>query len=274
MKLLYATSAILTLVLVSCSESGPQPPAKGSPAFYWTAATDTFKTGDYMKTNDHLEKLASGEYAAKAAPWRLILVDGLARGYAEMADRFETGARSNKTNQAPFRRQTSDFRSNASRLALSFAETLQKFEKSNPTEVALDFPFPSGSATPVTAINKAAEGILVSGPELETASKAALDRSVLLAVTRAVGADEDAAKAREAFKSGAAKVSADVFWRGMAESALDQADMFGSLKLDQPDRYKYFCEYAMTLAKKLPAGKETKDLVAKIEAAMKKMKKT
>lgn len=177
----------------------------------------------------------------------------------------------NKSNPAPFRRQVSDYRSIASRLALSFAETLQQFEKTNPAgEVTLDFPFPAGAATPVAAINKAAEGMLVSGAELETAQKQALERAVLLAATRAVGAGDDAAKARDAFKSGSAKVPVDVFLRAMAQASLNRADVFAPMKLDQPDRFKFFCSHALDLAKKLPAGKESKELTAKIEDTMKK----
>jgi hypothetical protein len=262
------------LALTAC-ESGPQPPAKGTPAFYWSAAGESWASGDYLKTNEHLEKLGTGEYAARAVPWRLVLLDGMTHGYAEVADRFETGARVNKTNPAPFRRQTSDLRSVAQRLALSFAESLQQYEKTNPSgEVTLDFPFPSGSANQSPVINKLAEGILAAGPELETAQKQAMSRAVLLAASRVVGAGEDAAKARDSFKPGSARISAEQFYRAMAESSLDTADLFSSLKLDIPDRYKFFCDRAMELAKKLPDSKETKELVAKIQAAVKKGKKT
>ncbi len=275
MKYHHASIALLSFALTSCSESGPQPPAKGTPAFYWSAAQESFRAGDYAKTNDHLEKLTKGEFAAKAAPWRLILIDGLAHGYADMADKFETGARVNKANPAPFRRQASDFRSMSSRLALSFAETLQAFEKTNPAgDVTLDFPFPSGASTPVAAINRTQEGMLIGGPELETASKQALQRSVLLATARAVGAGDDTAKARDAFKAGPAAVPVGTFFRSMAQASLDRADVFSSIKLDQPDRYKFFCDHALELAKKLPEGKDTKDLTAKIQDAIKKAKKS
>ncbi|MDX1979066.1 MAG: hypothetical protein SFV51_02270 [Bryobacteraceae bacterium] len=271
--------AVLICVFLFCfcaCESGPQPPAKGTPAFYWSAAGEAYSAGDFAKTNDHLEKLAgSADYAARAVPWRLMILDGLARGYAEIADRFETGARVNKTSPAPFRRQASDMRSAASRLAMGFAESLQQYEKANPSgEVTLDFPFPSGSTIQSPVINKLAEGILASGPELESARKHALTRGVLLAASRMVGAGDDAAKARDAFKATPAKISSETFYRAMAQSSLDAADLFSSLKLDIPDRYKFFCDHAMELTRKLPDSKETKELIAKIQAAAKKGKKT
>ncbi len=33
----------------SCS-SGPQPPQPGTPAFYWAAANQTYRAGDFLKT--------------------------------------------------------------------------------------------------------------------------------------------------------------------------------------------------------------------------------
>lgn len=271
MKPLHATFAIFTMLLSSCGESGPQPPAKGTPAFYWAAAGETFKAGDYMKTNDHLEKLATGEYAARAVPWRLVLLDGMAQGYADLADKFELGGRMNKTNPAPFRRQVSVYRNRASQLALGFGEALQKFEKSSPSgDVSLDFSFPAGAAKQVAALNKVAEGLAVPDADLPSIEKQALERAVVLAVSRAVGAGDDAAKAREAFGAGAAKTTVDTLWRAMAEAALNRAEIFTPLKADQPDRFKFFCEQAAGLAKKAPDSKETKELKTKIEEMVKK----
>lgn len=262
------------VVAFTACESGPQPPAKGSPAFYWTAAKESFTAGDPMKTMDHLEKLTgSTEFGAKAQPWRLILLSGLGQAYAELANKFEFGARANKTNPTPFRKQVSDYRSTANRLALGFAEALQKYTKASPSgDVELDFPFPGGSANQVVALNKVAEGILPAAGELDGVQKLFLERAVLLAVANSAGAGDDTAKARELFKAGPAKVSRENFMRSMAEAALETADLYSSLKLGQPDRYKYFCDQALELAKGLPDGKETKELVAKIQTAAKKFK--
>jgi hypothetical protein len=268
MKPTHALFAIFTVLLSSCGESGPKPPAKGTPAFYWAAAGETFKAGDYMKTNDHLEKLATGEYAARAVPWRLVLIDGLAHGYADLADKFEMGGRANKTNPAPFRRQVSLYRNRASQLALVYGDALQKFEKSNPSgEVGLDFAFPAGAAKPVVALNKVIEGIAFAEADLPSMEKQSLERAVVLAVSRAVGAGDDSAKAREAFASGAAKAPVEVFLRAMAEGALNRAEVFTPLKADQPDRFKFFCEQAAGLAKKVP---DAKALTAKVDEMVKK----
>src|SRR5215472_8569304 len=81
------------VILISCSgESGPQP---GTPAFYWAAAKQTYAAGDYAKTTDNLDRVVAteNEFTPKARPWLLVLTSGMARGYMELADRFESGAR-------------------------------------------------------------------------------------------------------------------------------------------------------------------------------------
>src|SRR5580698_8657288 len=57
------------LILFSCSSSdAPQP---GTPAFYWTAAKESYATGDYQKTIEHLGNILSSQndYVPRAQPW-------------------------------------------------------------------------------------------------------------------------------------------------------------------------------------------------------------
>src|SRR5206468_12504255 len=116
-----------TIILISCSgDSGPQP---GTPGFFWAAAKQTFAVGDYQKTLDHLDKVVSSEneFTPKARPMLLVLTSGMARGYGELADRFETGARANKADPGGFRKNMNTYRGQASRLALRFAEVFGDF---------------------------------------------------------------------------------------------------------------------------------------------------
>lgn len=53
---LVSTALVLGIALTGCS-TGPQPLQPGTPAFYWAAARDTYKTGDYLKTNDNLGQI-------------------------------------------------------------------------------------------------------------------------------------------------------------------------------------------------------------------------
>ena len=73
--------SILTLILVlgalSACSSGPTPPEKGSPAWLWSAAKETFGSGDWVKSSEHLGKLTSGtsEFDEKARPMELLVLD-------------------------------------------------------------------------------------------------------------------------------------------------------------------------------------------------------
>src|SRR5215475_6274858 len=114
--------------LISCS-SGPAGPEKGTPAFYWQAAKETFVLGDNMKTLEHLDRLVApdNEYSTKALPWLLVVNSGMAAGYAELADHYEIGARANKADPSLFRRYVGDYRTMAKQLSLQFADRFAKF---------------------------------------------------------------------------------------------------------------------------------------------------
>src|SRR5690242_7901304 len=119
-----AAAVAASLALLSCS-SASSGPEKGTPAFYWAAARQTYAAGDYVKTVENLDSIVSteNEYTARARPWLLLLTSGMARGYMEEADYYEAGARINKADPTTFRKQVSQSRAAANRLALRFADT-------------------------------------------------------------------------------------------------------------------------------------------------------
>jgi hypothetical protein len=275
MSLVRSFSGIVlgaVVFLVTSCESGPAPPAKGTPAFYWAAAKENFSAGDYVKTSEHLEQLtkSNNEFSARALPWRLVILSGLATGYMDVGDKFEKGMRANNNNSMPFRKQMSDARSAASRLALDFAEAFDRFDKaSKDAQIPLAFTSPMGNAAAVAKLDQVANGILPRPPELETAQKEALSRGVLLASCLAAGAANDPAKAGEILKDGTATVPRPTFLRAMAEAYYDQAGVFGKRKLDTLDRRTYFLTHAGDLARQLPDSKENKELAKKIAADLK-----
>lgn len=261
----------MCLLLAACS-SGPAAPEKGTPAFYWQAAKETFASGDYLKTLDHLDALnkTDNEFTARAQAWRLALTAGMTKGFIDLADNYEYGARANKANPMPFRRAVSDYRGKAAQLSLSFAEAFEKFEKTNKDpQVALAFAFPTGSAALPPLIAKVSQGIQLEPSEADGLQKRMLERSVVLMAAGAAGAPGDTAKAQEMFKSGELKVSRDAFVLSMASVLYDQSQIFVPTKLDNPDRLKYFAEHAMDAAKTVPDSKDSKEVIAKIQAALK-----
>ena len=271
--------SILALVfvlsfLVSCA-TGPKAPERGTPAYYWSAANETFPIGDYVKTSDHLEQLVrtENEYIARAEPWLLVLSAGMAKGDMEIADAFEQGARANRANPSPFRRQVSIYRALANRRVLLFAGTYANFLKRNKDpEITLAFPYPTGSSVPVPTVTRTGAGILPPEAEIETSHQRAIERAVLLSACYAVGAEEDVAKAQQMFKSGSPKVPRAVFMAAMAEALYDQSQLYVSQKLDQPVRLKALANHALEALKSVPPNKKTRDLEKKIQAALKKVR--
>src|ERR1035441_3033043 len=133
----------------SCS-SGPQPPQPGTPAFYWAAAKGSYRAGDFVKTSENLQRILvdENEFSARARAWDAVISSGLAQGYMELADAWETGARSNRLNPTPFRKQVSALRALASASAIQFTEDIHKVVEGNKDpKILLAFAYPAG--TPV-----------------------------------------------------------------------------------------------------------------------------
>lgn len=266
-----ATGILLVscFVLISCSgSSGPEP---GTPAFYWAAAKETFGTKDYVKTVEHLEKLTAtdNEYTARARPWLLVMTSGMAKGYMDLAENFDAGARANKADPTDFRRHTNTYREQADHLAVEFAEVFGKFEQGKDDPVLIAYPFPTGSAAPVMELTKAATGMLLTPTEVDSAEKRALARAVLLQACAAAGAPDDVAKAEDLLKAGMLQVARAAFVTTMAGTLFDESKLYGPRGLDNPDRVKLFCNRALDALKTVPETKDTKDLSTKIAKSLK-----
>jgi hypothetical protein len=268
--------AILSVfgICFSCS-SGPAKPEKGTPGYYWQAALETYAAGDYAKTLEHLDGVLAtdNEFTSKALPWALVLRSGTVAGYMELADDYTIGARTNKSDPSSFRRHVSDYRGAANRIALQFAENF-KIERLKDAQIPLAFGFPRGSGAPVAGLNKVTNGILLPDPEVEAMQKRVLERGVVLAASRAVGAADDSAKAAAIFKGPNAQVDRTVFMLAMAQTLYDDSQLYVPNKLDIPDKLNIFCARAQQALSGLPESKESKDLGAKIDKALKKAKKT
>jgi hypothetical protein len=260
------------LISISCS-SGPKPPQPGTPAFYWAAAQETYAAGDYLKTAQHLESIikSDNEYTARAYPWYLTLTAGLARGYSELADNFEYGAKANVGNPSPFRRSMNDYRTIANRLYLQFGEAFMKFQAANKdATVPLAFSYPKGSIFPPSQLEKIAHGQVLQPAILEDVQRSHLQTAVLMSTTRVVGAPEDTAKTQEILKAESPSVPREVFMAEMANVMYDAARLYGPDKLANDKRVEFFATRAMDTLKDVPESKETKDLRAKIQKLLKK----
>jgi hypothetical protein len=264
---------ILLLTLQSCSQ-GPAPPAKGTPPFYWQAAQESFAAGDPVRTISHLDQLTKtdNEFSARAKPWRMVALWGVLKGHLDIAEKFDYGAKQNKTNPMPFRKQVNDSRSAAGNLAMQLAEAWKGYQGSVGSEILLDFSLPPGSAGPVVALNRASTGILLPPGEIETAKQQAMQRAVLLAAAQSVGAGDDLPKARGLLQAPPAKVTPEVFLGAMSRALYDSAKVFDPNGVDRPDVMQMLCSESSAALDKTPDSKEKKEMQTKLQDCLKKGK--
>jgi hypothetical protein len=260
----------------SCS-TGPRPPAPGSPAFIWGAAKQTYKTGDFRKTSENLMQLVrtESEFAAQARPWAAVMSAGLALGYLDLAQAYEAGAKANRLNPTPFRKQVSMLQSLGSASALEFAETVHiLLDKNKDPDVTLAFDYPTGSMTEPANLRKISAGMLMQDSEAEQVLNGMLQRGVVRTVSQVTGNPDDPAKTLEIFKAGEPKVPRPAFLFGLAKSLNDVSALYGPARLDQPQRLRLLCQHALDALAAIPETKDSKALKDKIQAALKKARAT
>jgi hypothetical protein len=256
----------------SCS-SGPQLPQPGTPAFYWSAAKETYRAGDFVKTSENLQRIlaSENEFSARARAWDAVICSGLARGYMELADAWETGARANRLNPTPFRRQVSTLRALASAAAIQFTEDIHRVVEGNKdSKIVLAFAYPAGAPAVPAGLKKVAGGIPVQDSERDLLQAAMLQRVVLLSVCAAVGSRDDAAAAQGKLVAGDFLASRDIFLLAAAQSLSDESELFTGTKMDLPNRLKLLSQEALKALAAIPQSKETKAVNDKIQARLKK----
>lgn len=262
------TPLFLLFLVFAC---GPAPPQKGTPAFYWSAAKETYAGGDYVKTIDHLDNLlgTDNQYTARAFPWSLLITSGLASGYMELADQYEAGTKVNKKETpTDFFRRISNYRSFANRMTLHFADTFATFAKTKDDPVTLAFAFPPGSGAPVAQLATVAQGGQLPVATAEQAEKRTLERAILLAIVRAAGAPEDPAKGEQILKTSEGKVPRATFLLAMAKTLYEEAQLYDRRKVNDSDKRMILCQRAQDVLKSLPESSDTKALGVRIRLVL------
>jgi hypothetical protein len=228
--------------LTACSTAPPKSASARSSAFYWSAAMETYAAGDYAKTADHLQQLveSDNEYTTRAIPWYMVVTAGMSRGYNELADRYASGARFNRANALALRRTESQYRAIAARLALRFAQDVDRLQRIPLGKIALAFGMPKGSAAEPPVLTKIGSGIAITTAERESSESVALQRGVLMTVCQAAGAPNDTAKAREILSQPSADVTREAFADALAKILKTESALFARDKLDDPEKLAAF----------------------------------
>jgi hypothetical protein len=267
---ILAIFAALSMLFLA-SACGPSAPEKGTPAYFWQNAQQTWAAGDYMKTLDHLDGIldSENEYTARAMPWSLLATSGLANGYAEMARQYQAGGKKNKAAPGDFFKAVGNYRSLANRLTLRFADAFGKFANVKGDQVDIAFTFPPGTTEPVGQLETVAGGNLLPASVADQAEKRSLARGIVIAMSRAAGSAEDAAKAQETIKAAQGKVPRNNFLIAMANALFDASQVYSPRESNDSEKEKILANRALEVIKPLPESFETKDLAVKVRMAMK-----
>ena len=134
--------------------------------------------------------------------------------------------------------------------------------------MTLEFAFPRGNTVPVSELASVAKGGLLPAAVADAAEKRALERGILLATVRAVGAPEDPAKADQILKSGGGKVPRATFLLAMAKTLYEESQLYGWRKENDTDKRTILCHRAQEVLSSLPESSDTKALGVKIRAAL------
>ena len=280
--LLILSSLCAAFLLVSCSES-QRGPAIGTPEWFWVAANDTHAAGNYEKAADHLENAADSEnpWQERAAIWRFVLLDGLARGYMELAEAYQDGARKNQGNAPKLQNSIQQYQRDARRHTIDLVESLGTARKMMGTaqSIQLDFPLATGSAAESPTLGIVLGGTAPNEYQAIDAETQTVERGIILATTAAIGAGDDAAKTRTTFETPPVEVAPNIFFLCLATSLLDRSEVFDRDHLNEPDKRDVMLKFAGDFNKPALEGededlkKQAEELQEKIEEAKKPRKR-
>jgi hypothetical protein len=277
MKLQALLLAVGAAVFLTACSSGPRAPDPGTSAFLWNAAERAYHNGDIMKANDDLSELqqSDNEFSPRARIWQTVLAGGMARGYCELADGYESGGRINRAHSLAFHKQVVDLRAMAAHAAMDFTQAVHLFANRDPSaEVQLAFDLPPGSAADPAALRKAYAGIVMQEAETQSLETAMVERGVIRAVCQANGTEGDSAQALERFRAGEVKTPRATFLYAAAKTLFDVSEVFSPNKMDQPQRRKVMLEEALAALHAIPETKEATALATKVQAVLKKIPTT
>ncbi len=260
------------LAAISCS-GGTALPKPGTPAAFWYDANVAYKAGDFLRADENLQRIVvnDNDLTLRARVWDMVISAGLAQGYSALADVYEEGAKNNRDNPAPARRRAGELRQLSGNMTLQVADGLHRLlEQPKDATVPMTFSFPSGSAEKPQGLTRVAKALFVPETEAAQLLKDMLQRGVVLAACTATGNGEDAAKTQQLFQTPGVTVPRDTFLFAAAKMLEAGSDVFGSKKLDLPNKLKISLQEAQGALNAVAPTKESKALADKIQKTLKK----
>lgn len=264
---LHATILGCLLLFSACSGGGSRGPAQGSPEWLWLAARENFDAADYIKTQEHLDKLADteSEWQKRAAVWRIVVLSGLSRSYRELSEIYSKGAETNNAQSSKFQNGIQQNQRDARQYAIYLAESLPKYQKllADDANISLDFSFPSGSPNDSPLALRLEGGEVLNEVQQANATQQVVERGVILQAVLLAGEGEDVNAARAKFEAGAVEVPRQTFMNALGRTMWIVSELFDRTHLNLPDIEKILVMQAM---KAIEPALESDDEDLKTEA--------
>jgi hypothetical protein len=221
---------------------------------YWSAASQRYAAGDYLKAIGELDHLLEGpnDYTARALPLSLVLTSGVASGYMDLADCYASGARANKPKAQAFRRKASVYRALANHMVLQFAERAGKIEHLIGNPVQLAFGPPKGNPSEPALLSQIANGAELAQVDEDEAQALALDRGVLMSAAGAVGAPANFVKAISMLQRGEVLAQRAVFVKAMSDLLERESKLYARDKLDDAAKMDMLRQLAKSVVTNAP----------------------
>lgn len=264
--------AAVSLILTGCSaeQRADAPPKPGTIAHSWYTANEAWKAGEYDKVVQHLSRLAvaQSEYRDRSRQWVIVAAAGVADGYRELADAYESGSRINKDLALEYRRKAMELRNAANNAAVLYAETVHDMMGTEKDlKLKFDFPFPVGSDSEPAQLTRISKGIPVQAADHGAVMQAMATRGVVRFAAAIASENGDEEKAKAQFASPPREVAI----AAVATNLIGLADLYCNRKLDLPRRGNALCTEAKEAVELLPAdSKKRKELEAKLKQEFKR----
>ncbi len=279
-------TVLFSLALLSSCSKGPEGPAKGSPEWQFEAAKSSFRTGDWDKAEEALEKIedvAGNPFLARASVWHMVFETGRLMGHGDLVDAYDKGGPRSGKKMDFLRYKTNDLKE-VRRHAVHLLEGYKHFEEvlqglPAGSKLTLESPFPQGSGLPVADLERIYKGMAMSDEARALMHEAVLKRGMIRGYSAALTSIDDAPGAQKALESGIAPIAVPKFLLAIGQSMARTAPLFDRKNLNEPDKEKLLWEHAQACVKKVLAAKpdaalekEAKKLGADIEKSMKAKK--
>jgi len=278
-------------IAVSCgggAGGGKPQPARNSPEFAYNEAKEAMSAIKIEKsislTNDVMNRFPNSEQAQRARILRIVLLNGLAHGFEDLADAYIDGFEKGGKNAGQLRSAAFDFYRKKKNAILGFNDAcdylLQNY--SDKADYLLDCDFPSQETSVNRLIEEVKKGNLLDSDQLKRAEEQELREGVLVSLATFLGAEGDRNKAKKLLEGGSKPLDPADFFVQIGTIFLDDQNLFGRKALNEIQYYRLFFQKAQEcslLAQKILKDKPNKDtqamadrLKADLETAEKKGK--